>query len=296
MAFSVPGGQAARRLARACVAFGFGLALAAGAHAQHRVSQDTKFDAETLAIDEQRFLGTPLDADLALVDHRGRHFKLGELMGRPTLLVFSYYTCDGTCPVINRQLAEAIAGVKRFRAGTDFNVITVSFDKKDGVRDIEHFLKQIGVDDPDQKGWRIAVFSDGEDIKRIAEKVGYKWFWSLRDRVFVHPSVMMVLSPELRLVRYLPAYSIGPSDVELGLIESDWGKITGSAKLLDIARGVCFSYSYKDGRYVVNAPLFIAAGSVSIGALSIIAAFGVYRRKKRKEEEQHANVALARRA
>jgi protein SCO1/2 len=263
------------------------LALAAGlvnaANAEYGRTPDSHVEPALLAIDEAKHLGVPLGADLALLDEDGRRFALGAFLGRPALLLFSYYSCDGACPTVNRRLAEAIAGVQRFRPGADFRVLTLSFDRKDNPEAVRHFVRTLGIDGAARHGWRFALFADGADIKRIAELVGYRYFWSVRDRLFVHPNVLIVLSPEGRVARYLPAANIGPRDVELALIESDWNRVTGSARMLDLVAGTCFSYSYKEGRYVLNAPLFVAAGSLTLGFAAVILSFALFRRSRKRE-------------
>ncbi len=264
--------------------FAFLLAvLVSSAAAEYGRIPDSHFDGQALAIEEAKFIGTPLGADLALEDESGARFRLGDLFGKPTLLLFSYYGCDGACPAVNRGLAQAIAGVKRFRAGEDFRVLTLSFDAKDKPAAVRHFLSTLGLEPRAQNGWRFALFAERSDIRRVAESVGYRYFWSVRDRVFVHPAVLIVLSPEGRVARYLPAASIGPRDIELALIESDWNRVKGSSNLIDLAVGACFSYSYKEGRYVLNAPLFIAAGSLSLGVGALVLSFSFFRRFRRKE-------------
>lgn len=256
---------------------------AAPARAEYGRVPQSHVDPALLAIDEAKFIGTPLDGELALLDEHGRPFRLKELFGKPTLLLFSYYSCDGACPAVNRRLAEAITAARRYRAGEDYHVLTVSFDAKDTPASVRRFVQELAPDPAVTRAWRFALFAEGADIKRIAESVGYRYFWSVRDRVFVHPNALIVLSPEGRVARYLPAWTIGPRDVELALIESDWGRLSGSGRLADVALGLCFSYSFKEGRYVLNAPLFIAAGSLTLGFASVIGGFAVFRRLRRRQ-------------
>lgn len=263
------------------------LAAAPPARGEYGRTPPSDIAPAALAIDEASFIGTPLPGELALVGEDGRRFGLGELFGKPTLLLFSYYSCDGSCPAVNRKLAEAIAGAQRFRTGTDYHVLTVSFDAKDTPSNVRKFVQLLGPGAASVRDWRFATFADGGDIKRIAERVGYRWFWSVRDRVFVHPNVLIVLDPQGRVARYLSSWTIGPRDIDLALVESDWMRVTNSLRLIDIAAGICFSYSYKDGRYVLNAPLFVAAGSLTLGFASIVIGFAVFRRRRRREM-QHA--------
>lgn len=238
-------------------------------------------DPALLAIDEAAFLGTPIDGDLPLVGEDGQRFRLSEMFGKPIVLLFSYYSCDGACPVVNQRLAEAVAGAQRFRPGQDYRVLTLSFDRKDSPASVRKFVQTLGPGVAPQ-AWRFALFADEGDIQRVAEKVGYKYFWSVRDRLFVHPNVAIVLSPQGRVVRYLSSWTMSPRDLELALIESDWNRVTTAGRLIDIAQGICFSYSFKEGRYRLNAPLFIAAGSLTLGFAAIVAGFAVFRRKARR--------------
>jgi protein SCO1/2 len=258
-------------------------ALAAGARAEYGRTPESYMDVSALAIDEAKFLGAPLDGDVMLLGEDGQRFRLAELFGKPVLLLFSYYNCDGVCPAVNRSLARVIDRVQRVRPAEDFRVLTLSFDRKDRLEDLRHFVEMLGLAPEARAGWRFAVFAQGGDIERIAERVGYRWFWSVRDRVFVHPNVLIVLSPEGRVARYLPSTGIGPRDIELALIESDWNRVLESGRLRDLVAGVCFSYSFRDGRYVLNAPLFIAAGSLTLGCAAAIASFAVFRRSRRRE-------------
>lgn len=265
----------------ACAAL---LLAATSAGAEYSRARISSLDPGTVSIDEARFLGTPLDPALPLIGEDGKSFSLGDLFGKPLLLLFSYYSCDGACPAVNQRLAQAVSEARRFRAGKDYNVLTLSFDRKDRPADIRRFVNDIFADRGTLPGWRFAVFPEHADVRRVAESVGYRFFWSVSDRMFVHPNVMIVLTPRGRVARYLSSWSVTGRDVDLALIESDWGRISGSDELIDIAVGLCYSYSYKEGRYVLNAPLFIAAGSLTLGLVAMIAGFSMFKRFRRKEQ------------
>ena len=100
-------------------------------------TRDSVPDSSVMQIDEPRFLGNRLKRETVLTDADGRTFRVGEVLGKPLILLLSYYGCDGTCPTMNAELAKALEGVKRFRLGQDYRVLTVSFDK------IAHDLDQL---------------------------------------------------------------------------------------------------------------------------------------------------------
>ena len=50
--------------------------------------------------------------------------------------------------------------------------------------------------------------------------MGFRFFYSETDQVFVHPAVLVFLSPEREVMRYL--YGLpAPGDVDLALIDGD---------------------------------------------------------------------------
>lgn len=248
---------------------------------------ESTIDPAVLQIDELKHLGTPLDASLALIDQDGRPFALGELSGRPAILILSYYGCDGTCSTFNRSLAHALEGVGRFRIGTDYQVLTVSFDRDDTHETTRAFVAKAGIPDSLLTGWRHAVLRDAEaDIPRLTASLGFNYFWSRADQTFLHPNAVVFLTPDGRVARYLYGHRLSPGDIEKALIEADWNRIANSASVIDMLTGVCFSYSYADGRYRFNPSLLVGLGSMLLG-LAVIA-IGAFVYRKRTGRLSHA--------
>lgn len=241
---------------------------------------ESTIDPAVLQIDELKHLGTPLAGDLALIDHEGKPFALGELRGRPAILLLSYYDCDGTCSTFNRSLAHALDGVGRFRIGTGYRVLTVSFDKRDTIETTRAFVAKAGLPEALRAGWRHAVLRDAEpDIPRLTASLGFNFFWSRADQTFLHPNVMVFLTPDGRVARYLYGNRLNPGDIEKALIEADWNRIANSTSMIDMLTGVCFSYSYADGRYRFNPSLLVGLGSMLLGLSLIALGAFIYKRK-----------------
>ena len=254
--------------------------LPLGAAAEYGRVPPSAIDPALLLIDEDEYLGTALEPDLSLVDSTGREFRLGELFDKPLILIFSYFHCDGSCPTLNRAMAKTVLAAKRFRPGADYRVLTLSFDRNDDAASARHFRRKLELPAAGD-GWRHAVFRNGEDIERFTGSLGYRFFWSKRDRMFLHPNVFIFVSTEGRAVRFLHGFGITPRDIELAVIEADWKQIGGSMpRVIDLLAGVCFSYNYTEGRYTLNYPIFIAAVSLLGGVALVIFAFTVHRKKK----------------
>ncbi len=235
-------------------------------------------DPKVLQIDEAKHLGTPLDSNLELIDAAGRSLVLRDLLGKPLILVLSYYTCDGSCTIINQQVAEALLGVRRFELGRDYRLLTVSFDRKDTTASARAFAQRTASGTWD--GWRHAVLGNAATgIGEITRALGFRYFWSQADKAFVHPNVLIFLTPEGRIARYLYGTAFDARSIELALIDADWGRIANSASIIDMMTGVCFSYNYLEGKYQPNYPLLIGTGSLLFGVSAMILGAVVYRRK-----------------
>lgn len=257
------------------VAFAAGIASAGNG----RVAE-SGIDLSTLKIDESKYLGKKLDGEMALVDQDGVRFNLKDMFGKPLILVLSYYTCDGVCTTVNSDLRDVLAKVGLVEIGKDFNVLTLSFDTKDTAETITHFRTDLSLPPNTAKAWKHALALNSQDVADMAAGIGFKYFWSPRDRMFLHPNVYIFISSEGRVARYLYAYSVGPRDMEVAVMETARGQV-GINKLGSLLVSYCYSYNYKVGKYTLNLPIFIGLGSLAVGGISFLVAAYVQKRKKR---------------
>lgn len=272
------------RVARmtAVIAAAMLFAFSGYANAAYNRTPESSIDLDIFKIDENRFLGIKINGDYVLKDETGSEFRLGDKFGKPLILVFSYYSCDGVCSAVNNDLKELLASVKRMNIGEHYNILTVSFDKYDTPETTGMFKSKLNLPDETAKAWTFATLKDPEDIKKLTGGVGFKYFWSPRDRVFYHPNIYVLVSPEGRAVRYLYGASIVGKDMELALLETGKGQIRPS-EFINLIASYCYSYNYKEGRYTYNIPVFIAAGSLTIGITSLIFSAIYFKRNRNKK-------------
>lgn len=271
-----------RCLGRRAVGLAAALILAATvAEAQGFRVPDSDFDAELLRIDEEEYLGVKVDSDLAMVDHTGREFTMAEMGGEPLILVLSYYTCDGFCPAFNVELKnvlEKVEALERVKIGRDFRVLTLSFDKNDNEVSSESFWRSLRLPSGFEKDWKVATFKKKEDIKAFTSSLGYRYFWSPADRMFFHPNAYFFISPDGRVVRILHNSLSDAKDMELAIIDTKFDRLRPS-EVINLVVGLCYSYNFKEGKYGLNYPLFIAVGSLFTGISAFFFAAFVQRRK-----------------
>ena len=237
-------------------------------------------DPSIFQIDETRFLGAKVDADVNLIDAQGNGFKLADKLGKPLILVLSYYSCDGSCSVINKDLNAQLADVTGVTPGEDFNVLTVSFDEHDTLDTLGVFKEHLKMTENMNGAWTFATFKNSDDIKPFAEAIGFNYFWSPQDRTFFHPGAFMFLTAEGRLARVLYALNSGPKDIKLAVFDANAGKFKPN-DIVDYAISLCYSYNYAEGKYTVSIPLFVGVGALSLGVTSFTVSVLWFRRRRR---------------
>jgi len=261
------------------------LLVSAQANAVYDGNVNSTLDPGVVRIDEAKFLGTPVDKNFVLLDDNGNEFTLAEQMGKPLILLFSYYTCDGICETLNKYLAKRLIELSETEPGRDYRALTISFDKNDTVESLGHFSHhKVGVPEELKDRWKLSVMKNPEDITRLTESLGIRYFWSSRDKVFVHPNAFIFVTPKGRVARYLSGAEFKVRDLNLALVEADWEKISQAGRVIDILAGVCFSYNFEEGKYTLNIPLLVGVASLLSGIFITLFAFRVKINKKKNQE------------
>ena len=155
---------------------------------------------------ESKTLDTYIPGDIKLVDSFGNEFQLKDLKGKPIIISPIYTKCRASCPLITKSLLKVIP--KAGKPGRDFWVVTLTFDPKDTVKDIEKFREKYGIDG---KGWKVVKAKTSEDLFRLLDAIDFR-FMTAGDQ-FIHPNLIVVLSPELQIKDYL--YGVNYNYLEL---------------------------------------------------------------------------------
>jgi protein SCO1/2 len=258
--------------------------VASAAKAQYNRVPESYIDPSIFQIDEKKHLGAKVDKNILLIDEHGKQFTLSEKLGKPLILVLSYYSCDGSCSVINADLRDRLEGVSKVKMGKDFQVLTVSFDEHDTLEKLGVFRQHLEETKKVGEGWTFATMKDPEQIKPFADKLGFKYFWSPHDRTFFHPGAFLFLSAKGRLIRVLYSLNVESADVELAVLDAKQGQFRPS-EIVNFAASLCYSYNYKEGRYTYNIPLFVAVGSLIFGVTAFSGSVFVYRRRREREKK-----------
>jgi protein SCO1/2 len=234
-----------------------------------------------LQIDEKGVLGKKLDGDTPLIDSNGTEFRWNAMLGKPLILVLSYFTCDGSCSIINSMLRDYLLDITRIRAGDDFRILTLSFDKYDNLESTGAFRRHLDLTRELGGNWTFATFKNEADLKAQTANIGFKFFWSPEDRVFLHPGAFLFFSPEGRLIRVLYQDGIDAHDVELAVLDAKQGQFRPQ-EIVNFALGLCYSYNYRIGKYTINIPVFVGLGSAFIGIASLLVSIFIFKLRRQR--------------
>lgn len=252
-------------------------------------------------VEVQQRLGEFADLDRPFLDEDGEEKNLKELIDRPTVLTLVYYRCPGICTPVLQGLARSIA-LAKVAPGEDYQLLTISFDhrerempelakNKKGAM-LRHAKGEYDFEIP-AEAWTFMTGNE-EDIRALAESVGFPFVPDGED--FTHPGVVIFLSREGKIVRYLEGLGTSsfmgkyekpgfvPAEFDLAVIDANAGR---PGMVLKKFQRLCFTYDEEQGRYMLQANRIVLA----VGVLTMAAMGGfLFIQSRRKISKETASL------
>ncbi|MBV8073551.1 MAG: SCO family protein [Acidobacteriaceae bacterium] len=231
-----------------------------------------------IGIDQKLNSQVPLDA--VFREETGANVPLGTYFGKkPVLLVPVYFRCPLLCPQILSGVVRALRPLSLI-PGRDFEVIAISFDPADSPHDAAQkraeYVRRY-LPGSDTRGWHFLVGSEAS-IRAVMDAIGFHYRRDPQNKMFIHASGVMVLTPNGRVSRYFYGVEFEPKDLKLGLVESSGGRISSPVDQILL---LCFHYDPTTGRYgatVIN--ILRITGALTVLAMAA-ALFLLLRRDRR---------------
>ena len=206
--------------------------------------------ANQLGINEK--LGNMVPLDLTFINEKGESVTLKKLMdGKPTMISLNYFRCAGICTPQLNDMAKML-GRLDLAENLDYKVLTIGFAEDEGFelaaakrKTMLHSIQRDFVQD----AWHF-VIGENNSSGILADKVGFTYKKTISPAGvadYVHPGVLIMLSPEGKVTRYLNGIEQLPFDVKMALMEAGEGKIGPT-----IAKNLlyCFAYDPKAKTYI----------------------------------------------
>jgi protein SCO1 len=192
--------------------------------------------------------GQYADLKVKLVNEAGDTVLLKDVLTKPAILNLVYFQCAGTCSPLMWGISKFIDGMD-LKLGKDYEVLTISFDPSErinlGVKKKASYISTMQKKE-DAKNWFFFV-SDSANIARLTQSVGFS-YQKINDQ-FVHPTGLIALASDGKIVRYLRGIEFLPFDIKITLVEAAKGKIGPSINRL---LAVCYGYDSKGNQFVFN--------------------------------------------
>jgi protein SCO1/2 len=183
--------------------------------------------------------------DLPFKDQHGRTVTLGDLAsGRPLLLVPVQHACRNLCGLTLEALRSALSSAA-IKPGAGFAIVAFGVDPRETPADAARSAARLGgVDAPGVT----ALVGDARSDAAVTDALGYRYTWVAATSQYAHMAAVAVLTPDGRLVRWLPGLGIRPAELQTALGEAKRGE---TPDLGDQIRLLCFHFDPSSGRYTL---------------------------------------------
>ena len=195
-----------------------------------------------IGIDEK--LGEHLSLDLKFFNDKSEVVTLRQLIDKPTVIAFVYFDCPGLCSPLQEGFADVIDNTDLV-LGVDYQAMTISFNFHDTPEKAAikkaNFVTKISEDKVQH--WHYLT-TDSATVVQILNEVGYKIKIAGLD--YIHPSALVVVSPEGKITRYLYGLRFLPFDLKMSVIEAQKGLPRPTVnRILEF----CYAYEPDGKRY-----------------------------------------------
>jgi len=229
-----------------------------------------------------------LPLDLEFFDSDGNKVQLGDFFRDdvPVILTMNYSDCPMLCSL---QLNGLLAGMRKldWDLGEKYRIVTVSLDpletpEKAGLTR-EKYLKLYNRPGTGN-GWPFLTTPKNEQIKSLAEAVGFGYIQDKQTGDYLHPAVFMACTPDGRVSRYLYGIEFDPQTLRLALTEASEGKV---GTTMDRILLRCFQYDADRNRYGPAAYRLMQFGAVAtvIALSSALTVFWMRDRRRRRRKQ-----------
>lgn len=245
---------------------------------------------ELEGLDVNEHVGRVVPLDVTLRDSEGNLVKLEEYFynDKPVILNLGYYKCPMLCSLVISGLQESVGSLD-WKLGKQYEIVTVSIDPRETPQlaartkaDTAAMLEEEGDYDV-ENGWHFLV-GDQRNVDALADAVGFEYKWLEEKGQYIHPAVVVVLSPEGMISRYHYGLDYPAKQLKVSLFKASEGKTASALEKVILS---CYVYDGVAGKYTADAMMLMRVGGVLtiiliailVGVFSLIRAWRIKRRE-----------------
>jgi len=192
-------------------------------------------------------LGTQLPLQTSLRNAEDRAASLGDrLHGHPAIMALGYFECRHLCDTVMQSMAHAVARAG-LQPGRDVEVIFLSIDPREGTDAAARARERVGRSDPRTSAgqWQFLRATPGA-LQAITRPLGFRYFRDARLGEYIHPSGLVVITPDGRIAQYLFGVEYQPQALRLAVVDASRGTLGSWTDRLVL---LCCGYDPSTGRY-----------------------------------------------
>ena len=216
--------------------------------------------------------GDTIDLTTPFRDHKNNLARIGDFFkdGKPVILSFNYSNCPKLCSVQLENMVDTLRQIE-FKIGTDFEMVSVTIDPSEtsdrAQQNIDIYLKRYNLSEA-KDGFHFLVGQE-KNIRSLAQQTGFEYKYVESQKLYSHPPVFILLSPEGKIVRYIHGLDYDPKTMRLALVEAAEGKIGSPINMASYGLG-CFVFDETTGKYTFQAMALMRIGAlITIFGLAI---------------------------
>lgn len=263
------------------------LALAAAPARAQRPDNERPTILQEIGFDQN--LGDKVPLDIPFKDETGKAVRLGDYFaaGRPVVLNLVYYDCPMLCTITLSGMASALKEMT-FDAGKEFEVVTISFDPKEGPAQAAakkaEFMARYKRKHA-EAGWHFLTGDIGS-IHRVTKAVGFRYVWDQGSGQFAHPAGTVVLAADGTIARYMFGVEYAPRDLRLAIVEASQNRIASPVDQILLA---CYQYDPAAGRYSASIMKIVRLAAIAtVIALAVFVLLSLKRERAARPEPRAA--------
>ncbi len=196
---------------------------------------------------EKRF-GAMAALDTPWKTSEGKAIILNQLFNKkPVILVPVYFKCPMLCQLILKGLAKGLNKID-FLASGNFDLVVFSINPDESLENAAGSKKEFLKLYTESRHAQSVNFLTGSQtaIQTLTKSVGFKYEKDPVSGEFVHSSILVFLSPEGKIMRYMSGIEFDARSMKLGLIEAANGKV---GSFWDQILLICYHYNPAKGKY-----------------------------------------------
>jgi protein SCO1/2 len=241
--------------------------------------------------------GQMISPDWTFHDEQNNFVRMGDYFDgkRPIVLSFNYSNCPKQCSAQLQNMALALRDVQLL-VDQDFQVISVSIDSNEQASRAREMKAKFTnfYNKPERNGGWHFLIGDDKQIRGLAAECGVKYKYIPEQKLYSHPPVFLLVSPNGKIVRYIYGLEYEAKTIRQALIEATQGKIGSPINRVEFLIG-CYMYNDSTGQYT-----FQAMSLMRLGGLMTVIALGValvpywfFRRQQRETVLQKTDTQLS---